>query len=66
MEHDGRMQCKSIPLDLNLGEFAFFTSYALAGLAFPTSSIPFTLVEFYDHQLQHLSPHSLTLVEIFI
>jgi hypothetical protein len=61
------MRCKSIPLnDLKPGEFVFFTSYALAGLAFLASSFLFTLLEYYDLQLQHISPHSLALVAIFI
>jgi hypothetical protein len=45
-------------------EFVFFTSHTMAGLALPFSS--FTLLENYDHQLHHLSPHSFTLVAIFI
>jgi hypothetical protein len=66
-EHDGRMRCRSIPLtDLQPDKFVFFTSYALAGLAFSMSSFLFMLLEYYDLQLQHLSPHSLMLVAIFV
>jgi hypothetical protein len=55
----------SLPLDgLQSGEFIFFTSYAMAGLILSFSS--FTLLETYDLQLHHLSPHSIMLVAIFI
>jgi hypothetical protein len=61
------MRCRSIPLiDLQPDEFVFFASYALVGLAFLASSFLFTLLEYYGLQLQHLSLHSLTLVEIFV
>jgi hypothetical protein len=64
--YDGRVQCGAIPLrDLRPGEFIFFTSYALSALVLPFSSF-FTLLETYDLQLHHLSPHSITLVVIFI
>jgi hypothetical protein len=43
-----------------------FTSYALAGLMLPFSSFFFTLLENYDLQLHHPSPHSITLVAIFV
>jgi hypothetical protein len=46
------------------GEFIFFTSYALSGLVLSFSS--FTLLEIYGLQLHHLSPHSITLVAIFV
>jgi hypothetical protein len=66
-EHDGRMRCGSIPLtDLQPDKFVFFTSYALAGLAFSMSSFLFMLLEYYDLQFQYLSPHSLMLVAIFV
>jgi hypothetical protein len=32
----------------------------------PLSSFFLTLLEYYGHQLQHLSPNSITLVAIFI
>jgi hypothetical protein len=49
------------------GEFIFFTSYALSGLVLSfSSSFFFTLLEIYGLQLHHLSPHSITLVAIFV
>jgi hypothetical protein len=51
---------------LQPSEVIFFTSYALAGLAPPFYSFFFTLLENYDLQVHHLSPHSFTLVAIFI
>jgi hypothetical protein len=60
-----KIRCGSVPLGgLQLGEFIFFTSYALVGLA-PLFSF-LTMLENYDLQLHHLSPHSFTLVAIFI
>jgi hypothetical protein len=47
------------------GEYIFFTSYALARPVLPFSSF-FTLLEWYDLQLHHLSTHSITLVAIFV
>jgi hypothetical protein len=38
----------------------------MAELVLPLPSIFFTLLETYDLQLHHLSPHSITLVAIFI
>jgi hypothetical protein len=51
---------------LQPSEFIFFTSYTLARLLLLASSFFLTLLENYDHQLQHLSPHSLALVMIFV
>jgi hypothetical protein len=67
-EYDGRMRCRSVLLSgLWPGEFIFFTSYALAGLTLSMSSFFFfTLLENYGLQLHHLSPHSFTLVAIFV
>jgi hypothetical protein len=48
------------------GDFIFFLAYALFGLVPPLSSFFLTLVEHYGLQLQHLSPHSITLVVIFV
>jgi hypothetical protein len=48
------------------GEFIYFASYALFGPVLPFSSFLFTLLEFYGLQLRHLSPHSVTLVAIFV
>jgi hypothetical protein len=61
------MRCGTFPLDgLRSSEFIFFTSYALSGLVLPFSSLFFTLLETYDLQLYHLSPHSIALVAIFV
>jgi hypothetical protein len=65
--YDGRVWFGVVLLgDLQPGEFIFFTSYALAGLVLPFSSFFFMLQEPYDLQPHHLSPHSITLVAIFI
>jgi hypothetical protein len=47
------------------GDFVFFVAYALAGLVPPLSSF-LTLLEYYELQLQHLSPNSIALVAIFV
>jgi hypothetical protein len=47
------------------GDFVYFSSYALAGLVSSLSSFFLVLLEHYRLQLQHLSPHSITLVAIF-
>jgi hypothetical protein len=52
--------------NLRPGEFIFFACYAAAGLVPPVSSFLPTLLEFYEIQLQHLSPHSFILVAIFV
>jgi hypothetical protein len=59
---DGKMQRGVAPL----AEFVYFTSYTLSGLVLPFSSFLFTLLEYYGLQLQHLSPHSVSLVVIFM
>jgi hypothetical protein len=65
--YDGKVWCGVVsPRDLRPGEFIFFSPYALAGLMLPFSSFLFTLLETYDLQLHHLSPHSITLVAIFV
>jgi hypothetical protein len=64
---DGRMRRGTLPLvNLQLGEFVYFSCYAVVGLVPPVSSLLFTLLEFYRLQLQHLSPHSLVLVAILV
>jgi hypothetical protein len=64
---DGWMRCGTFPLiNLQPREFIFFSCYTTAGLVPPMSSFLFTLLEFYGLQLQHLSPHYLILVAIFI
>jgi hypothetical protein len=61
------MQCGSVLLnDLQLCKFVLFTSYALAGPVALVSSFLFIMLENYGLQLQHLSPHSLELVAIFV
>jgi hypothetical protein len=44
----------------------FFTSYALAGLAFPLSSFFLLVLETYVLQMTHLSLHSMLTVAIFM
>jgi hypothetical protein len=62
-----RLKREVVPLaNLALGDFIFFSAYALAGLVPPVSSFFLMLLEFYRRQLQHLSPNSITLVAIFI
>jgi hypothetical protein len=64
---DRWMQHGTYPLvNLQPGEFVFFSCYAAAGLVPSVSSFLFTLLEFYGLQLQHMSLHSLILVVIFI
>jgi hypothetical protein len=43
--------------------FVFFSCYATSSLVPLVSSFLLTLLEFYEFQLQHLSPHSFVLVE---
>jgi hypothetical protein len=65
--YEDRVQRGITPLiGLRPGEFVYFTAYALAGLVPPFSSFFFTLLEAYGLQLQHLSPHSITLVAVFM
>jgi hypothetical protein len=52
--------------NMRSGDFIFFTTYALAELVPPLSSFFLTLLEYYELQLQHLSPNSITLVAIFV
>jgi hypothetical protein len=47
------------------GDFIYFSSYALLGLVPPLSSYFLMLLEHYELQLQHLSPHSIMLVVVF-
>jgi hypothetical protein len=46
-------------------KFMYFSAYALPGLVLPFSSF-FMLLKTYGLQLQDLSPHSITLVVIFM
>jgi hypothetical protein len=52
--------------NLQPGEFIFFACYSAVGLVPSVSSFLFMLLEFSGLQLQHLSPHFLILVVIFI
>jgi hypothetical protein len=61
------MRCDTFPLiNLQPGEFVYFSCYAVTGLVLSTSSFVFMLLEFYGLQLHHLSPHYLILVAISI
>jgi hypothetical protein len=59
-----KMWCRMLLL-AHPGDFIYFSSYTLAGLVPPLSSIFLMLLEHYGLQLQHLSLHSITLVVIF-
>jgi hypothetical protein len=59
-----KMRCGMLSL-AHLGDFIYFSSYALAGLMQLLSSFFLMLLEHYGLQLQHLSPHSITLVAFF-
>jgi hypothetical protein len=50
---------------LRPNEFMYFTAYTLAKLVLLFSSF-FMLLETYGLQLQHLMPHSITLVVVFM
>jgi hypothetical protein len=61
------MWCDTFPLiNLQPGGFVYFSCYAMTELVLSMSSFVFMLLEFYGLQLQHLSPHYLILVAIFI
>jgi hypothetical protein len=47
-------------------DFVYFFAYALSGLVPLFSPFFFVLLEYYVLELHHLSPHSITLVAIFI
>jgi hypothetical protein len=66
-----RYECKAwrgiSPLtSLRPDEFMYFTTYTLAKLVLLFSSFFFMLLETYGLQLQHLMPHSITLVAVFV
>jgi hypothetical protein len=48
-----------------MGEFVLFNLYITCGLVPPISSFFLLLLEEFDLQLQHLTPHSVLLVAIF-
>jgi hypothetical protein len=52
--------------NMRLGDFIFFTAYAMVGLVPPLSSFFLTMQEYYRLQLHHLSPNSIALVATFI
>jgi hypothetical protein len=64
LEYDSKMRNGMLPL-AQLGDFVYFSVYALAGLVPPFSSFFLMVLEHYGLHLQHLSPHSITLVAIF-
>jgi hypothetical protein len=62
--YDSKMRRGMLSLS-QLGDFIYFSVYALAGLVSSFSSFFLVLLEHYGLQLQHLSLHSITLVVIF-
>jgi hypothetical protein len=48
------------------GDYVYFSSYSLFGLVLPLSSFFLVLLEHYGLLLQHLSPHCIMLVAIFV
>jgi hypothetical protein len=66
-EHAGKIRAGSSCLnDLVAGEFILFNSYITCGLAPLISSFFLLLLEEFELQLQHLTPHSILLVSMFI
>jgi hypothetical protein len=64
--YDSKLRCGMVSLaNMQLGNFVFFSLYALSGLV-PPLSFFFMLLEPYGLQLQHLSLHSIMLVAIFV
>jgi hypothetical protein len=62
--YDSKMRRGMLSL-AQLGDFIYFSAYTLVGLMSSLSSFFIVLLEHYGLQLQHLSPHSITLVVIF-
>jgi hypothetical protein len=63
----GRIRASTTPLgDLAAGEFVLFVSSLFCGLALPISSFFLLLLEEFGLQLQHLMPHSILQVAIFV
>jgi hypothetical protein len=63
----GRIRAGTTPLDdLAAGEFVLFVSYLFCGLALPISPFFLLLLEEFGLQLQHLTPHSILQVAIFV
>jgi hypothetical protein len=62
-----RIRAGTTPLgDLTTGEFVLFVSYLSCGLALPISPFFLLLLEEFGLQLQHLTPHSILQVAIFV
>jgi hypothetical protein len=62
----GRIRAGAVPLgDLTAGEFVLFTSYISCGLVLPISPFFLLLLEEFEIQLQHLTPHSILEAAIF-
>jgi hypothetical protein len=63
----GRIRAGTTPLgDLAAGEFVLFVPYLFCGLALPISLFFLLLLEEFGLQLQHLTPHSILQVAIFV
>ena len=66
-ESEGGIRGGSLPLGILLpGEFVLFVSYVTCGLGLPISSFFLLLLDDYGLQLQHLTPHSILQVSIFV
>jgi hypothetical protein len=66
-EHAGMVRAGSSSLnDLVVGEFVLFTAYISCGLVPPASSFLLLLLEEFGLQLQHLTPHSILVVAVFV
>jgi hypothetical protein len=62
-----RIRAGAAPLgDLVAGELVLFTSYISCGLALPISPFFLLLLEEFELQLQHLTPHSILHAAIFV
>jgi hypothetical protein len=63
----GRIRADTTPLcDLDAREFVLFVSYLFCGLALSISPFFLLLLEEFELQLQHLTPHSILQVAIFV
>jgi hypothetical protein len=63
----GRIWAGTTPLGvLAAREFVLFVSYLSCGLALPISPFFLLLLEEFELQLQHLTPHSILQVAIFV
>jgi hypothetical protein len=65
-EYNGRVRCRTILLtDLQHDEIVLFSSYVMAELTLPMSSIFLMLLDNYGLQLHHLTLHAIASVAIF-